>query len=955
MNFAATAQDSDSEPDLNAWLPKKGQNKKKVNVITYTIGMLRSTSTSREPSNEETTEFLPVHADLLKSQGTTREENLFTPKLQQLMASECKARKEKEDYDFAALMSPIAKATTPLQTTDDVKFTEDEDSTSLEDETQQEMKAQDIDMSTSAAKILFQTPARESMDINDTFNYQEFNPELPPSYPLLESPEPVVAASREITSESRVPDISASTPRKSTVKIGTHTYTINTIKQKKESASPVKEVTASLATKESASLENESASLKSSILKMNEPQECEVREVVLDTGATVGVSTTCDSIVNHESLPGDESHLINGINQDMPIRGIAVGQLGHQALGKVIQVAEEVDTVCSVPSTLDIHPGSFCLTNQAQSVICVPKHNRVRVWDQLLTVVDQCDVLVKAKKNKTSGLYTFKMRGPHLEEQQDSRCFKLQITSADPQIPVPTSKERADVRVPSTTKRNYDASKVKRATEARLLHKTYNHLNDRTLCEALEAGTFNNPLGLTAADVRNAHNIFGPCLACSQAKATFPLHHHASRDPTKLYAVGELLHIDIAQFNEGEKFLLGGVCTLVCVEEVTDKLHVDHLPSKHSEQSLYKAVLDIVAYYKTYGRVVKYIWTDPEGVFIKLGRLLREVGIELTDYPPGMHERVAERMNRHIREAMRATTAELPYSPPAKLYGELVGNIAKGLGTIPNTKTFPLSPDQIITGLKPELPTVMLPFGTPVLATDPNIDARSKTDPRQDFAVVVGYAGNGGWRCYFKNGKVLIRHALHVLKFLPAEFGWPARDVTARTVVSRPRRLPVTMEQDSPRPAHTPSASDFYAQEGTIQNATAQEGTPAPANVDHESVQEGSAALESHSSYPLMSEATAEDLMDFEFQDYAVPASSSTRTESTEATSSEVQESPVPVSSSPVVSDDDEDGESDTDQAAASPAPLPSVRERHPRAVKKEVDYHKMHQHGIHVLDSMTG
>ena len=42
-------------------------------------------------------------------------------------------------------------------------------------------------------------------------------------------------------------------------------------------------------------------------------------------------------------------------------------------------------------------------------------------------------------------------------------------------------------------------------------------------------------------------------------------------------------------------------------------------------------------------------------------------------------------------------------------------------------------------------------------------------------------------------------------------------------------------------------------------------------------------------------------------------------------------------------------------QAADMAAPLPSVRERHPRAVKKEVDYHQMPQHGRHVLDDMAG
>ena len=126
------------------------------------------------------------------------------------------------------------------------------------------------------------------------------------------------------------------------------------------------------------------------------------------------------------------------------------------------------------------------------------------------------------------------------------------------------------------------------------------------------------------------------------------------------------------------------------------------------------------------------------------------------------------------------------------------------------------------------------------------------------------------------------------------------------------------MEQNSPRPAHTPSASVLMLKRVLRKTLRLKRvHLHRPAIADHESVQEGSAALESLSSYPMIREASAEDLMDFDFQDYAVPASSSTRTGSTEATSSEVPESPVPVSSSPVVCDD-EDGESDTDQCSGS-------------------------------------
>jgi hypothetical protein len=202
--------------------------------------------------------------------------------------------------------------------------------------------------------------------------------------------------------------------------------------------------------------------------------------------------------------------------------------------------------------------------------------------------------------------------------------------------------------------------------------------------------------------------------------------------------------------------------------------------------------------------------SDNEAVFRKLKSLLAQIGIYLELVPPGTHESVAERKARQIREAIRTYKAELAYVLPKKLTGEIVGAWTTSNGKVPNIKTHPKTPDQLITGRKPVMPKQFLQFGTPVLAVEPNVQSRSKAAPRADFGIVVDFIGGDSYKVYFKNGRALERKVVQVLKHLPSEFGWPARDVTPRETSQKRRRVQATDEQEPSRPAHYPSSMDVY-------------------------------------------------------------------------------------------------------------------------------------------------
>jgi hypothetical protein len=96
-----------------------------------------------------------------------------------------------------------------------------------------------------------------------------------------------------------------------------------------------------------------------------------------------------------------------------------------------------------------------------------------------------------------------------------------------------------------------------------------------------------------------------------------------------------------------------------------------------------------MATYSTFGHKVKRITTDDESCFTTMITPLGVAGIELTTTPAGMHEKTAERTIQTIKSAMAWSAG---------------GRGDDLLNRVPNIKTGPNTPYQLVMHRKPTIP-----------------------------------------------------------------------------------------------------------------------------------------------------------------------------------------------------------------------------------------------------------
>jgi hypothetical protein len=101
-------------------------------------------------------------------------------------------------------------------------------------------------------------------------------------------------------------------------------------------------------------------------------------------------------------------------------------------------------------------------------------------------------------------------------------------------------------------------------------------------------------------------------------------------------------------------------------------------------------------------KVVSVISCDAEAVLKSQATInhLASKGIKLAPRIPYEHEKIAERSMRILREKMNAKLSELPYTLPKALYDRLAFSIINNHNNLPNSKTTPRTPAEIITGEK---------------------------------------------------------------------------------------------------------------------------------------------------------------------------------------------------------------------------------------------------------------
>jgi hypothetical protein len=297
----------------------------------------------------------------------------------------------------------------------------------------------------------------------------------------------------------------------------------------------------------------------------------------------------------------------------------------------------------------------------------------------------------------------------------------------------------------------YTRFQIKQAEEARELHKRMSHPGDHALGMLLDNGGILN-CRLTSSSLRLAKIIFGECEECRHGKATMPRKMKESDRP-RANNPGEILHMDIMFVSTGIKKRL--YAYLISIDDYSNHALAYRLPSKNKSH-VYSTIKKFIKFYWRYDWKVEKIMTDPEGVFHSLiDDLEDKLKVNLVTSGVNEHEPVCERFIRVLRERIRININTQMYKVPTSLLKYALLKPIGDLNNTPNSKTFKVSPNQIVTGVKVDIKQdVSLPWGTIV---DVKISKQSDRDESRIITgIVIGKssAGRGTRVVHIKNGKL---------------------------------------------------------------------------------------------------------------------------------------------------------------------------------------------------------
>ena len=307
----------------------------------------------------------------------------------------------------------------------------------------------------------------------------------------------------------------------------------------------------------------------------------------------------------------------------------------------------------------------------------------------------------------------------------------------------------------------YSQEQLRRADIVESLHVSLEHPSDSQLIAFIQSPSSIN-LPVTVQDVHNLRAIKGPCPVCLEGrpkphKGTHSSHNIDS-EPTH---PGECLHCDIVFVQKKPR--------LFAVDHVTGYMSFILMDSKNQED-LVEAFIQVINAYKSYLKVVRQVSCDHESVLRACETELNRHGVKMSFRIPGEHEKIAERSMRVVRERMRVKRRELPYTLPKRLYDELAAECIRNINLMPNSKSIPYSPSELVRGEKINFLTDLTPpFGSLVLC--PVADNEPGTEAKQEVAVILGSAGHnvkGGVRVYIPGkDRILIRRSIQPMAMTP--------------------------------------------------------------------------------------------------------------------------------------------------------------------------------------------
>jgi hypothetical protein len=182
-----------------------------------------------------------------------------------------------------------------------------------------------------------------------------------------------------------------------------------------------------------------------------------------------------------------------------------------------------------------------------------------------------------------------------------------------------------------------------------------------------------------------------------------------------------------------------------------------------STENIQQAYETLINAYKANLKVVRMISSDHEATLKSCESFLGSKGVKIALRIPYEHEKIAERSVRMIREKMEVKRRELPYDLPPELFDALAVEVTRCCNMVPNAKTIPHTPSEMVTDTKFNyLTDVQIPFGMPVLV-DANGAKYTGSVPAQEIGICLGSASNtkgGIWVYIPGRQQALVRRGL---------------------------------------------------------------------------------------------------------------------------------------------------------------------------------------------------
>ena len=351
---------------------------------------------------------------------------------------------------------------------------------------------------------------------------------------------------------------------------------------------------------------------------------------------------------------------------------------------------------------------------------------------------------------------------------------------------------------PNSIRSTYTREQIARSSIANELHYERLHPSDAQLVIDLNTGKIPHSR-VTPADLALYRKLNGPCLDCIQGKTTVPSRPTSQSAPAS--KPGQVLSYDPQPLTTT---VLGGYTVKHAIVDEHSK-HLSMTGSINKQAPIVFAALmkQIRQTFNAHRHRVEKLMADPEALNKALQASLGAVGINTQYAYPGEHATRIERGTRTVQEHGRTVVAGLAFHLPAELQLLLDQAVCEALNNSVNKDTYPLTPNQVVSGFLPKNTIVEFGRSALVLQHDDKRSDISKSDniplkqvPKSEIGVSMGpIPGTDQTRWLLANGKVVPRRQIGPLlprSFVP--FGWKAK----------PRIVISTLPTPSPEELLTP-------------------------------------------------------------------------------------------------------------------------------------------------------